>query len=302
MRRFAARHYGLLRRSDLDDCGIGNRMRHEMCRTGELVLACEGVYRLGGLPWSWESDLLEVCWAQTPQGWASHRSAARLWGASGFNDRALDVLVSRHRRRPRPNPQLRLHESKLLVARDVTMLRNIPVTSPARTIVDVAAVASEERVEYLVETMQRLRRCTIDEIEEAALRLAVPGRRGRKKLRVILARQGGRERHIDSPTNLRLRSLLVKAGLGEPVMELRVEALGRTYYADLAYPNERVVLECVSVKFHLRNEFYDKDSARRNAFLASGWIVLEFTWNQVFHEPDAVVNMVAKVLASQKGR
>jgi very-short-patch-repair endonuclease len=277
-------------------------MRHEMCQTGELDRRCEGVYRISGLPSSWEADLLEVCWAQSPQGWVSHRSAARLWGSSDFNDRVLDVLVSRHLRRPRAKARFRLHESKLLDPIDMTVLRNIPVTSPARTVADVAAVVSEERLEYLVETMQRLRRCTIADIEEAALRLAVPGRRGRKKLRMVLARQGGRARSVDSATNFRMRTLVVQAGFGEPMMEFWIEADSGSYFADLAYPDDRLLIECVSVTWHLRNESYDRDSARRNELIGKGWRVLEFTWNQVFNDADAVVAAVRRAIRAPRYR
>ncbi len=55
--------------------------------TGELDRLYPGVYRIAGVPWSWEAQLLTYCWAQQPHGYASHRSAARLWGVSGFNDR-----------------------------------------------------------------------------------------------------------------------------------------------------------------------------------------------------------------------
>jgi very-short-patch-repair endonuclease len=302
MREFATQHHGLVRRADLQRFGIGERMRHHMSTTGEIVLVSSGVYRLGGVPWTWESDLLGLCWAQSPQGWVSHRSAARLWGATTFNDRVLDVIVTRHARRPGVNRQLRLHETKLLLPMEMSIVRNIPVTSPARTIVDVAAVASEERVEYLVETMQRLGHCDIDEIEEAVRRLAAPGRRGGRKLRAVMERQGRHERQVDSPTNVRLRTHLVRAGLGEPEYEFPISVAGHTYLADLAYPTSRLLIECVSVAFHVRGESYDRDSVRRHQLMEAGWTVLEFTWNQVFRESEMVVATVRKWLARQNPR
>ncbi len=299
MRQVAARQFGILRLLDLESVGIDASRRCRLCATGELERAYQAVYRLGGVPRSWEGTLLTYCWSQNPSGYASHRSAARLWGVSGFNDRAFDVIVGRHVRHPRLGDHFRLHESQSVIARDTTTCRGVPVTSPARTVVDLAAVASEERVEFLVESFQRMQLCDIDDIQEAVDRLAAAGQRGARKLRAVMARQGRGERNIDSQTNIRMRNLLTNAGFEEPEAEYPVEVATGWIYPDLVYPRHWIVIECVSVAFHLRGPSYAKDNARRNALMMAGWMVLEFTWQQVYEDSEATLAIVSAALKSR---
>lgn len=289
MRQLAAQNYGILCVSDLELAGIDRRYRHRMCFSGELERLSQSVYRLGGVPSSWKGDLLALCWAQTPHGWVSHRSAARLWGLPDFNDRVLDVIVPRHSRRPRITADFRLHESAILPGSDGTTLKGIPITTPARTIIDLAAVVGDERLEYAVESVLRLKLCTIADIEEVQGRVCGQGRRGTQNLRVVVDRQLGRDRPIDSVTNVRLRRLLLGAGLPEPEMEFEVVVAAHKYFADLAYPKQNLLIECVSESYHLRRLKYSMDNTRRNRLLTAGWIVLEFTWHQVFKAPDACI-------------
>ncbi|MFV1992155.1 MAG: type IV toxin-antitoxin system AbiEi family antitoxin [Acidimicrobiales bacterium] len=254
------------------------------------------MYRLAGVPWSWEADLLAFCWAQYPNGLASHQSAARLWGVSGFNGRVTHVIVPMYTRRKRNKAGFKLHESRKLPPSDRCVLDGIPVTSPARTVVDLAVYGDQSDVDHAMESMQRMGHCTYDELESTVLRLAGPGRRGSTKLKRALARQGGRERFIDSKSNIKLRSRLVEAGLAEPAMEWPVTAEGSSYYLDLAYPRQKVAIECVSKSFHLREASYDSDTRRRNAILNEGWIMLEFTWHQIHEVPDECVATVAAAL------
>ncbi len=299
LRRFAEHHYGVFRSSDLYSMGVDKDQIRSLCAGGVLRHETRGVYRLAGVPWSWQADLLAFCWAQYPNGFASHQSAARLWGVSGFKGRMVHVIVPMHSRRKRHQAGFKLHESRKLPLSDRTVLDRIPVTSPARTVVDVAVYGSQADVDHAMESMQRMGHCTIDDLESTIARLAGAGRRGNKKLKLALGRQGGREQFIDSKSNSDMRSRLVEAGLPEPEMEFPVIAEGSNYSLDLAYPPKKIAIECVSVAFHLRQESYDRDTRRRNALLNEGWIVLEFTWQQVHHQPDECVATVAQALRNR---
>ncbi len=193
----------------------------------------------------------------------------------------------------------KLHESRKLPPSDRCVLDGIPVTSPARTVVDIAVYGDQADVDHATESMQRMGHCNLDELESTITRLAGPGRRGSRKLKLALARQGGRERFVDSKSNLNLRSRLIEGGLPEPEMEYPVTMEGSSYFIDLAYPRQKIAIECVSVSFHLRQKSYDKDSRRRNAFVNAGWILLDFTWHQVHQSPGVCVATVATALRNR---
>lgn len=296
LRLFAKNSYGVVRGRNLETLGFGKTHRHNMCETGELVEVYTGAYRLAGVPESWEGELLCLCWTQAPDGWASHRSAARLWGVSNFNDRAVDVLTQRHARHPRVGSHIKLHETQHLSSRDFTTHRGIPVTTPARTVSDLGAVVSKERMEFAMESMLRLGRCTLEDLEDVLSRTKGSGRRGCREVAAALTRQTGRDRRVDSQSNLRLRTALIDAGLPEPAMEFEVSVSGKTYFADLAYPDARLLIECVSQEFHTGHEALDNDSIRRNHLLTAGWLVLDFTWHQIYGDIHDCVNQIAKTL------
>ena len=207
-----------------------------------------GVYRVAGVPVSWEQRLHACCLSAGAGVYASHRSGGRLWDLSSVPSVRLEVVAPRTRK-------VRLagvvaHRSNLLDHRFVTEHRGIPVTTAERTIVDLSAV--------LVEHMRRRgrRRITVmDRVLEAGLGVD-PG---------------------ESELEARVGRWLVEGGLPRPVPQLWVVAQGRRFRLDLAYPDRRVGFELDGWESHGSRHAFDADRERGNELALEGWCVYRFT-------------------------
>src|SRR5438270_2923593 len=172
--RLAARQHGLLTRSQVSTCGVTDRMIHERVASARWVPVARGVYRLAGVPVTWNQRALAACLLAGPGAVVSHRSAAVVWGVSGFRPARVEI--------PAPpgasarSTLARVHRSVVTgVRRD-----GVPVTQPARTIVDLAGVVGGEALEEAVDDVLCRRLCRLDELA------APPGRRGSAALRAVL--------------------------------------------------------------------------------------------------------------------
>ncbi|HEX2192882.1 MAG TPA: DUF559 domain-containing protein [Acidimicrobiales bacterium] len=225
------------------------------------------------MPESWEQQLLAVCLAGNAV--ASHRAAARLWGLDGVA--ALRLEVTTPLGRPVRLPGVRAHRSNRLNSEFLTVNRGIPVTTPARTVVDLSAVTTEATLEKAVDGALRDRLVTVAELRACFDALAGRGRRRVAHFRPILdAREPGYSPG-DSELERRVRQWLTAAGLPRPVPQFAVLVGDRKYRIDLAYPEQRVAIELDGWAAHGTRRAFDLDRERGNDLELAGWTLLRFT-------------------------
>ncbi len=181
----AGSQYGLLSREQALHVLPADQLRSWRQR-GLLVPLRPGVYRFRGVPESWEQQLLAVCLAAGAA--ASHRAAARLWKLDGVA--ALRLEVTTPLGRPVRLPGVRAHRSNRFDPEFLTVHRAIPVTTPARTLVDLSAVTPAPTLEKAVDRALRDGLVTLPGLRDCFDALAKRGRRRVAHLRPILdARQ-----------------------------------------------------------------------------------------------------------------
>jgi very-short-patch-repair endonuclease len=158
----------------------------------------------------------------------------------------------------------------------------IPVTCPARTIVDLATELPAPRIGALVDHARRRGQCSPLELEEALLRLGGPGRAGTAALRRALSdRVAG-----DSDLEARWLRTLSRAGLRPPAIQHQVVAGGGVLLLDFAWPDRRVGVEVDGWEPHRHRSAWDHDHDKINAYLEAGWRVLFVTSNS--RRPDVI--------------
>jgi predicted transcriptional regulator of viral defense system len=141
----ALRQHGLLLRAQVLDVGLTDAMIDHRIRSGRWARVCPGLYRLAGVPVSWRQRALAACLVAGPGAVVSHRSAAVLWGLSGFRPGPIEITVPNgHSVR---SPLARVHRTAEVsrVVRD-----GVPLTRPARTIADLAVVVGGQVLEEAV--------------------------------------------------------------------------------------------------------------------------------------------------------
>jgi len=281
--RVFARQHGVVLRSQAIAAGVTDAMIETRLVTGRWVLVARGVYRLAGVPVTWRQRALGACLVSGPGSVLSHRSAAVLWGVSGFRPGPVELTVPAGR--SGRNALARVHRSSEVAG---AVRDGIPVTRPARTVVDLAEVVSGARLEEAVDDVLCRRLCRLDEIAPR------PGRRGSAALRAVLDAWNG-EGPADGVAEMRILRQLLAAGLPQPVRQHEIR-VGNTFVArvDLAYPDQRIAIELDGFRWHAGRGPFRSDRIRGNRIEAAGWRLLR----AAPEDGDEVVAAAARLLRS----
>lgn len=265
--KLAARQHGLITQAQVVGLG-GTRgaVRHRV-EVGRWALVAPGVYRVAGVPATWKQRALAACLVAGPGAVLSHRSAAVLWGVSGFRPGPLEITVPAGR--STRNALARVHRSSS--PREIVRRDGVPVTRPAQTIVDLAAVVGGRRLEEAVDDVLCRRLCTLDDLAGAA----EARRRGSRALAAVLGAWSG-DGLAEQVAEMRVVRALLAAGLPNPVRQYEIRS-GREFVArvDLAYPADVVAIELDGFRWHAGRGPFRSDRLRRNRIEAAGWRLLE---------------------------
>jgi very-short-patch-repair endonuclease len=174
----------------------------------------------------------------------------------------------------------------------VTTRYDIPVTTPARTILDLAATLSERDLQRTLEEAIVARLATAPSLD--ALARAHPGHHGTRKLRRALATHTPGTTLTRSDLEERFLALCDLHGLRRPAVNARVAG----FEVDFAFTNHRLVVETDGWQFHGHRAAFERDRRRDAALTRAGYRALRFTHDQVAHEPHAVAATVAAALAA----
>ena len=296
----AESQHGVISRQQALHAGVRPGEWQWLTRSPDWKKVHSGVYRRLGSPETWEQALMACCLAV--DGVASHRAAGILWSLPNI-PLSLEITVARPRHIKLPGACV--HRTSALEPIDRTTRQGIPVTSLARTVIDLS-LADPRRGPELVDHVLARRlvplKLLVDRLNAAGTR----GRTGAFSLRTLLETRQGRRRHVDSGLQRRFEKVAAdaaKAGrLPPPSFEYPVKLRsGRWRYPDVAYPEVRVGFEAQSYLHHSTLPEFGRDQARNLELFANGWMIVPITEEQV-RTPGRLVALMADVLAEAGAR
>jgi very-short-patch-repair endonuclease len=294
VRQTAERQHALIRHDQAVAVGMGDDAIGRRVASGLWSAILPRVYLVhGGSATGRQAAMAAALWAGD-DAVVSHRTAGVLWGLDGVDTTRVEVTVS-HRRAPR-NALVTVHRSHALPAADRDAIHGIPVTSPARTIVDLSAVMSGEALISTLESALRLRLTTQSFVEWRLRELGGKGRKGAAQLRRILDERGRGAAALESRLEVKLARLLTASPLPAPVRQFWLDLHGDRYRVDFAWPDRKVALEADGYETHGGRASFERDHRRLTALAAAGWRVLPVTWAQVTRSPSMVLTEVARAL------
>jgi very-short-patch-repair endonuclease len=262
---------------------------------GEWVRVFQGVYRLAAAHGTWEQSVMAGCLAAGPGAAASHRSAATLLGMPGV-PRWVEVTVARPRSVSVEG--VIAHQSRVLPPEDVGELKGIPVTTPARTIADLARIYPATKLGPLLDYALARRLVTRAQLEARAA-----GRKHDDVLRGLLDDRPATARPMGSEFEACLFRGLRDAGLPLPVPQYRVLMDdGSEVFLDFAYPEVKLAIEADSYIWHASLADWQRDRARNNELITLGWSILPLTYDLVVHIPAEAARQVGLALENRRGR
>ena len=262
-------------------------------RRGRLYVRHRGVYLLGHVARTRYTDEMAAVLACRPRSLISHHTAAYLWGSCPKPaDGIVDVTVIGRKARHREG--IRTHRVAELMRADLAYVNRIPVTSPARTLLDMAPALTDRGLELALHEALALRRTTIARVKAVLRRY--PGRPGSRRLRV-LADPTKPETLTDSKAAERLYRHLRRSGLPPPQVDVK---LGR-WRPDFYWPEAKLVVEVDGGDFHSSRPRIERDH-RKDADLKSlGEDVLRFTGRQVHRDLEFVLVTIARTYERRAG-
>jgi very-short-patch-repair endonuclease len=291
--RVAAGQAGVFSRAQAIAAGLTRHQIRQRVRDGMWEVELPAVYRFTAAAADERARLwAAVLWAG-PDGVASHRSAARQWDLELSAPKRPEVIISA--RRAVRSPLVVVHRTTTLAPGDIQFHRGLLVTSPARTIIDLAAVLRPEDLEVAFESARRLRLLTVSTVRDRFEVLRGTGRAGSTVLAEMLDGADG-QAPADSRLEVKLARLLRAHGMPSPVRQYEVLAHGRWYHLDFAWPARRVVVETDGRGRHANRTAFQRDRARWSALAAQGWRVLVVTWADVTRRPEHVLAQIADAL------
>lgn len=283
--------HGLMTREQFLASGRSRDAWYRAHRRDDLVGLAPGVAALPGAPATPERAILVGVLAAGEGALASHRSGAYLWGAAVGTDGPVDVTTANRNLRV-VLPGLRLHTPTDLEDLRPVRRRGIPTTNPLRILLDLGQVelaAVPAALEWFMVGGFVTRRS----VAAALMRHARPGRHGVRALRDAYDAWAIDDKPPDSALELAMVRLLARSELPPAVFHPVV--LGREL--DFAYLQERVAIECDGWEGHgLDRQRFEGDRARDAALVASGWVVLRFTWRQITRRPAWVADAIRSTL------
>lgn len=294
----ASGQHGLLTTIQCREVGLSRGAVHRLVTRGTWTREAPGVYRVAGVPRTWEGRALAAVLAAGTGALVSHRSAAYLWRLDGFTAPGrVDVTVPRHAR-PAPRLGVVVHETMASDLTDPRRRWGVPVTGPARTFLDVAGTADDLLVPLrALDELRRLGHATWPELWEALFRHARRGRPGITLAREALHKRAGK-RVPDTEFARQFLLLLDASGLPEPASEFKVHVDGHRYRVDCAYPSVLVALE-LDGSGHDEPDRAEADALRTKRLESAGWLVHRITWRRFSTRPDDVVAEVRAALVAR---
>jgi hypothetical protein len=279
----AAAQHGVLTRSQLLALGLSDDAIDRRARAGRLHRLHCGVYAVGHTALRIEGRWMAAVLAAGKHAVLSHTTAASAWALRPPGAGAIHVTVPGNPGR-KPRPGIRIHRSSTLTPTDTTTRHGIPITTPIRTIIDLATTVEALPLEQALD--QADRRGLIDFAELRARPLP-------RSLQALLARYRG-PTFTRSELEDRFFALCDNHGLPRPLNNTIVEGED----VDFLWRAKRLVVEVDGYGFHRSPSKFEDDRERDVMLTLAGWNVMRFTWEQVTTRPKWVADAV-KVRAAR---
>jgi hypothetical protein len=288
IRRLAAEQHGVVARRQLLGAGVSRRQVGRRVADSRLERIRRGVYRAGPGGSAYEREMAAVL-ATAVRAWISHATAGRIWRLlRGTPGERIDVTAIRSYRQP--GAGVRVHRVSSLGADEVTRHDGLPITTPERTLLDLAPVLDAHTLERALARGVRERIVSVSRLKSLITRRS--RRAGTRRLRELLAMDAG-PAFTRSEAEARFLLLVRRAGLVAPLCNVLV----RGFEVDFFWPAERLVAEIDGYAFHASRSAFERDRDRDAALLAAGVRVVRVTWRRLVREPEAVVARIAQALA-----
>lgn len=282
------RQHGLITARQLAALGLTSQSISRRVAAGRLHRVHRGVYAVGHKALTPGGRRLAAVLAHGELALASHVTAAAIWELRQSASMLIHVTVPG---RGRDRPGIRAH-SRWLSQDDRALRDGTPVTSLARTLVDLGDVVPATQVRNAFVRAEQLRLIDMTAIDAA---LARAGRtRGAARLGEVLRVYDPRWERTRSALELAFLDLAQRFALPEPEINAWIED---RFLVDALWRDARVIAEVDGARFHDTPSARRDDARRDQALATRGYRVVRVTHADVVDRPAATAARIARELA-----
>jgi hypothetical protein len=282
--RLAQRQFGRISAAQLVRLGVGRTTISDWAAASYLHRVLPRVYAVGHTAASVEADLAAGLLYAGPGTMLSHAIGAWWYELIDPERPVLIDLSSPHRASSRHN--LKIHGRRQLPR---GWHRGLPITTPAQTLIDLAATAPEGTVRYALATAEYRRLLTVSSLAQALPR----GRRGSPALRAAIRSHEPRLAQTRSRLERHFIALCERYRI--PLPEVSVPFQG--YTIDVMWRQNKLAVELDGYDNHSTPGQIAADRRRDLALRAAGFVVVRYSWDQILRQPDAVAADLERLLS-----
>jgi very-short-patch-repair endonuclease len=289
---------GAFARWQLQPRGMTDGMIRSRTQDGRWLTASPGVYVLAGVPNTFEQRLWVGWLAVGPGGLVSHEAAAELHGIPNVARNRV-TLISAHGWHHQL-ADITVHQIDDVLNEHRTSWHGLPLTTPARTIVDLASSARPARLLRIVEDSKHARIATYAEVGACMTSVARRGKPGVAKLTRVLDRLTGTRAKTMSTLERQLFELVDTYRLDRPKSQFPFP--GRQLpngCVDAAYVDAKLIIEVDSRSWHTRIAEIKRDHERDAEAARNGWQTLRILYEHVVDDPAGTAALIADVRAER---
>jgi Transcriptional regulator, AbiEi antitoxin/Protein of unknown function (DUF559) len=277
----AARQHGIVATRQLAALGLERGAVAKRAVAGRLHRVHRGVYAVGHPILTANGHRMAAVLACGPGATLSHASAAALWDIRPTAATRIDVSV----RTPggRKRQRIRIHRATTLQDDEITVHHGIRVTTPARTLLDLASSLPRRALERALDQA-----AILELFDLGALRRTIDANRGGRGAGILVAALASHEPGTTltkSKLEERMLALCDRHGLARPAVNAWVAGLE----VDFLFAAGKLVVEADSYRFHRSRRAFERDRERDALLAQHGYRVLRFTHRQMTREPAKVV-------------
>lgn len=288
IQELAARQHGVVARAQLVEAGLSEHRIEYRLECGLLTPVYRAVYAVRAPAGRLKREFAAVL-AAGADSFVSHRAAGAILELMPPLRVDVPVEMSTLRDVRIGGGGIRIHRVSGLESDEVMIRYGLPLTGPARTILDLAGVCGARDLERALATA--IRQGAVEREDIQALLDRYPSRRGRGRLRALMAVDGG-PAFTRSEAERRFLDLVRAGGVPRPETNVVVEG----FEVDFFWREQRLVVEVDGRAYHDGNHAFEGDRDRDAALMAAGFRTMRVTWRQIVRESPRLLVRLGQAL------
>jgi very-short-patch-repair endonuclease/predicted transcriptional regulator of viral defense system len=271
----AARQYGVISSEQLRELGLDKFWVRRRVVAGLLHPLHRGVYAVGRPGLSLRGRYLAAVLACGPGAVLSHRAAAHLWGLRPNAAGRVEVTIGRNQSGP---AGARTYRARALAPQDVAVRDGIPVTSVARTLLDLAGVLSPADLEVAIDRAERSNLLDLNAVVDVLERAS--GKKGASALKRVVAAYESSTQKSELERSFK-RLLRPASDIPSPFFNALTDGETGTHEVDALWENHKLAVQLDGFAFHRTRRDREKDALSDADLELAGHRVMRLTWDDV---------------------